>query len=273
MTLLSVHDLSVTTADGSRLVRDLSFELQAGARLGVIGESGSGKSVTTLAITGLLAPGLAATGSAVLDGTEVIGAAEKALVPVRGSAASVVFQEPLTALDPLMRIGRQVAEPLARHGRRRGTPLRGAALRSAVVDALAEVSLTDERIASAFPHEISGGQRQRAAIAIALASRPKLLIADEPTTALDVTVQAGILALLDRLVDERGMALLFISHDLAVVSSLVSDVIVMRGGEAVERGPIATLLSTPSDPYTVSLVESARSLDAALDAATEGPIA
>ena len=265
MTLLSVHDLSVATADGARLVRDLSFDLDAGARLGVIGESGSGKSVTSLAITGLLGAGLTASGSATLDGVEVVGAAERVLVPLRGRVASVVFQEPLTALDPLMRIGNQVAEPLARHSRRRGEPLRGASLRRAVVEALAEVSLGDERIAASFPHEISGGQRQRAAIAIALASRPKLLIADEPTTALDVTVQAEILALLDRLVDERGMALLFISHDLAVVSSLVSDVMVMRGGEVVERGPIATLLASPTDPYTVTLVESARSLDAALD--------
>jgi len=270
MSLLSVRDLGVATAGGAGLVRGLSLDLDPGARLGVIGESGSGKSVTSLAITGLLGAGLTATGSVTLDGVEVVGASERVLVPLRGSAASVVFQEPLTALDPLMRIGRQVAEPLARHSRRRGEPLRGGALRRAVVAALAEVSLGDERIAASFPHEISGGQRQRAAIAIALASRPKLLIADEPTTALDVTVQAEILALLDRLVDERGMALVFISHDLAVVSSLVTDVIVMRGGEAVERGPIATLLSAPSDPYTVRLVTSARSLDAALDVSEGG---
>jgi peptide/nickel transport system ATP-binding protein len=259
MSLLSVTDLGVTAPTGRALVTGLTFDLDAGARLGLIGESGSGKSVSSLAITGLLGAGLTASGSVLLDGVEVVGAAERRLVPLRGRAASVVFQEPLTALDPLMRIGRQVQEPIARH---RG--LRGSALRAAAVEALAEVSLTDERIARAYPHEISGGQRQRAAIAIALASRPKLLIADEPTTALDVTVQAEILALLDRLVEARGMALLFISHDLAVVSAMTSDVIVMRDGHAVERGTMDALLAAPSDPYTMELVRGARALDAML---------
>jgi peptide/nickel transport system ATP-binding protein len=158
-----------------------------------------------------------------------------------------------------MRIGRQVAEPIARH---RG--VRGSELKNAVADALAEVSLDDPRIARSYPHEVSGGQRQRAAIAIALASRPQLLIADEPTTALDVTVQAQILRLLDDLVDARGMALLFISHDLAVVSAMTSDVIVMRAGAAVERGTIDRVLAAPEDPYVAELVRSARSLDAML---------
>jgi peptide/nickel transport system ATP-binding protein len=256
MTLLSVTNLAVHTNTGRALVHDLSFDLAAGARLGLIGESGSGKSVTSLAVTGLLAPGLTPTGSVRLDGVEVVGAPERRLVPLRGRVASVVFQEPLTALDPLMRIGRQVAEPIRRH---RG--LTGAALGEAAAAALAEVSLTDARISRAYPHEISGGQRQRAAIAIALASRPKLLIADEPTTALDVTVQAQILDLLDDLVTARGMALLFISHDLAVVSAMTNDVIVMESGHAVERGAVATVLSAPQHPYTVQLVRSARSLD------------
>jgi peptide/nickel transport system ATP-binding protein len=259
MTLLSVRNLAVTAPSGRDLVSGLSFDLEAGSRLGIIGESGSGKSVSSLAITGLLGAGLESRGSVLLDGVEVVGAAERRLVPLRGRAASVVFQEPLTALDPLMRIGRQVQEPIARH---RG--LRGAALRAAAAEALAEVSLVDDRIARAYPHEISGGQRQRAAIAIALASRPKLLIADEPTTALDVTVQAEVLALLDRLVESRGMALLFISHDLAVVSAMTSDVIVMRDGRAVERGTIGELLRSPADPYTAELVRSARALDAML---------
>ncbi|MCU1444521.1 ABC transporter ATP-binding protein [Cryobacterium sp.] len=259
MTLLSVTSLGVQTAAGRPLVSDLSFELAAGARLGLIGESGSGKSVTSLAVTGLLGAGLVATGSVHLDGVEVVGAAERALVPLRGRVASVVFQEPLTALDPLMRIGRQLAEPIARH---RG--LRGAALRAAVAEALDEVSLDEKRIARAYPHEISGGQRQRAAIAIALGSRPRLLIADEPTTALDVTVQAQILRLLDDLVDARGMALLFISHDLAVVSAMTREVLVMSSGVAVERGSIERVLSAPADPYTAQLVRSARALDGML---------
>jgi peptide/nickel transport system ATP-binding protein len=259
MSVLAVSGLSVRTAAGRALVDDLSFELEAGARLGVIGESGSGKSVTALAVTGLLGAGLEASGSVLLGGVEVVGAPERRLVGVRGRVASVVFQEPLTALDPLMRVGRQIAEPIARH---RG--LRGAALRSAVSEALAEVSLDDARIARAYPHELSGGQRQRVAIAIALGSRPQLLIADEPTTALDVTVQAQILRLLGDLVDARGMALLFISHDLAVVSAMTPDVIVMRSGVAVERGAVGDVLARPADPYTVELVRSARALDARL---------
>jgi peptide/nickel transport system ATP-binding protein len=263
MTLLQVSGLTVR-AGGSALVDDVSFTLGAGERLGIIGESGSGKSVTSLAITGLLARGLTASGSVRLDGHEVIGAAESALRPLRGPVAQIVFQEPLTALDPLMRVGRQVAEPLRRH---RG--LRGAALREAIAAAFAEVSLEDPRIARAYPHELSGGQRQRVAIAIALAARPQLLIADEPTTALDVTVQDGVLALLERLVAERGMALLFISHDLAVVSRMVERIVVLRGGSVVEEGPVDRVLRAPQHPYTSALIASARALDAALDA--EGP--
>ncbi|MFC7640166.1 ATP-binding cassette domain-containing protein [Streptosporangium lutulentum] len=181
------------------------------------------------------------SGSIVLDvpglpRTQIVGAAEGALNGLRGRAVTVVFQEPLTALDPLARVGRQVAEPL---GRRRG--LRGSALRAAVLAALEEVRLTEpDRIARAYPHEISGGQRQRVAMAMALACEPALLIADEPTTALDVTVQAEVLALLDSLVSARGMALLFISHDLAVVSTVTDRVLVLKDGHAVEEGSSRT---------------------------------
>lgn len=259
--ILDVRDLAVTSRAGTPLVQDVSFRLEAGERLSLIGESGSGKSLTSFAITGLLPDGLAATGSVELGGVQVVGAGEKTLVPLRGRTVSMVFQEPLTALDPLMRIGKQVAEPLRRH-----LGLRGAALRSAVLEALAEVRLPDpERLARAYPHEISGGQRQRAAIAAALACRPQLLIADEPTTALDVTVQADILALLDSLIAERGMALLFVSHDLAVVSRMTDRALVLRGGRVVERGTIDRILTAPTDPYTVELVRSARELDAALE--------
>jgi peptide/nickel transport system ATP-binding protein len=261
MSVLAVTDLSVTPASGSPLVRSVSFDIAAGTRLGLIGESGSGKSLTALAATGLLPPGLTATGSVVLGGIEVVGARERMLVPLRGRVASVVFQEPLTSLDPLMRLGHQLAEPLRRHQR-----LAGAPLKRAVLEALAEVSLAEPgRIARAYPHEISGGQRQRVAIAIALACRPQLLIADEPTTALDVTVQAEVLDLLDRLVAERGMALLFISHDLAVGARMTTDVIVLRRGEAVEAGTLAALLRAPKHPYTAELVRSARALDSVLD--------
>ncbi len=259
--ILDIQGLRVSARDGSALVDDVSFRLDAGERLSLIGESGSGKSLTSFAITGLLPEGLRASGSVELAGVQVIGAKERTLVPLRGRTASTVFQEPLTALDPLMRLGAQVAEPLRRH-----LGLRGAALRDAVRAALEEVRLPDpERIARAYPHEISGGQRQRVAIAAALACRPRLLIADEPTTALDVTVQADILALLDSLVAERGMALLFVSHDLAVVSKLTERAIVLRAGRVVEENTIERILTAPADPYTAELVRSARELDAALE--------
>lgn len=263
MTQLQVTDLTITTSgpDARAIVSGLSFDLERGTRLGLIGESGSGKSLSSLAITGLLPRGLRASGSILLDDTQVVGARERQLRPLRGPVASIVFQEPLTALDPLMRIGRQLAEPLRRH---RG--LRGNALKAAVHAALLEVALPDfERVAHAYPHEISGGQRQRVAIAIALSSEPALLIADEPTTALDVTVQAEVLGLLDELVRERTMALLFISHDLAVVSSLVNEVIVLSAGRAIERGPVKRVLNSPSHPGTIALVSSARALDDALE--------
>ncbi|MGW9157640.1 ABC transporter ATP-binding protein [Microbacterium sp. NPDC055665] len=260
MSLLDVAGLTVRSASGV-LVRDVSFSLEPGERLGLIGESGSGKSLTSLAVTGLLPDALVASGSVLLSGHQVVGARDADLRPLRGPVAQIVFQEPLTALDPLMKVSRQVAEPLRRH-----LGLRGAELRAAVAAALDEVALTDPRIARAYPHELSGGQRQRVAIAIALAAEPQLLIADEPTTALDVTVQDGVLALLERLIAERGMALLFISHDLAVVSRMVDRIVVLRDGGVVEAGPVAQVLREPAEPYTRMLVDSARALDAYLDA-------
>lgn len=271
MTLLTVAGLHVRSAEGRELVSDVSFTLGAGERLGLIGESGSGKSMTALAIMGLTPPGMTVSGSVVFDvpdleRTEVVGAGERRLTSLRGRATSTVFQEPLTALDPLMRVGRQVAEPLRR---RRG--LRGRALHAAVRAALEEVRLPDpDRIARAYPHEISGGQRQRVAIAMALACDPALLIADEPTTALDVTVQADVLTLLDGLVQERGMALLFISHDLAVVSRIAERVIVLKNGVAVESGSVGEVVDAPRHPYTRELVGSARRLDGALYGAIDG---
>ncbi|GAA5187062.1 ABC transporter ATP-binding protein [Rugosimonospora acidiphila] len=265
MSLLEVAGLSIHAPDGRPLVRDLSFSVEAGDRLGLIGESGSGKSLTSLAIMGLLPPGMTASGRVVLDApglprTDVIGAPSRRLNQLRGPAASVVFQEPLTALDPLMRVGRQVAEPL-----RRWRGLRGAALREAVLAALSEVRLDEpERISRAYPHEISGGQRQRVAIAMALACQPALLIADEPTTALDVSVQAEVLSLLAGLILARGMSLLFITHDLAVVASVTDRVLVLRDGAEVESGTVRDIVTAPRDPYTRDLVDSARAFDEAL---------
>ncbi|GAA1949117.1 ATP-binding cassette domain-containing protein [Microbacterium aquimaris] len=259
MSLLEITGLTLR-AGTAALVDDLALSLAAGERVGLVGESGSGKSMTALAALGLLPDAVTATGSALLDGHEVVGAADAAVRRLRGPVAGIVFQEPLTALDPLMRVGRQIAEPLRRH---RG--LRGAALRDAVTRALADVSLEGDRIARAYPHELSGGQRQRVAIAIALAADPRLLIADEPTTALDVTVQDEVLTLLERLVADRDMGLLFISHDLAVVSRMVDRVLVLQRGRLVEEGTVGRVLGAPQHPYTRSLVDSARYLDAALD--------
>ncbi|KAE8763483.1 ABC transporter ATP-binding protein [Georgenia thermotolerans] len=249
-----------------RLVDDVSFTVAPGERLGLIGESGSGKTLTALAVAGLLAPGLRAEGSVLLGGTEVVGAPEAALNRLRGSAVALVFQEPLSALDPLMRVGRQIAEPLRRHG-----GLRGAALRAGVHALMREVALPEpDRLARSFPHQLSGGQRQRVALAMALACDPALLVADEPTTALDVTVQAEILQLLRRVVQERGMALIFVTHDLAVVAEVAERVAVMRAGTIVEEGPLADVLGAPRHPYTRTLLDGARRLDAALGAAGAG---
>ena len=264
--LLDISGLTLQT-NGTRLVSSVDLTIAPGERVGLIGESGSGKSLTAMAATGLLPANIRASGSIKLAGQQVIGASEQALNHVRGSAAAVIFQEPLTALDPLMRIGRQIAEPLRRRARRDGERLDAAAVHKAVLALMADVALPDpERIARAYPHEISGGQRQRVAIAMALACRPSLLIADEPTTALDVTTQAEILRLLDGLVRERNMALLFISHDLPVVAGIVDRVVVLRRGQVVETGGVAEVFARPQHDYTQSLVAAARSFDTALGA-------
>ncbi|MDN8550113.1 ABC transporter ATP-binding protein [Microbacterium sp. NM3R9] len=259
--LLTATGLGVRLGDDRALVHGIDVSLERGERLGIIGESGSGKSLTALSILGLLPYPLRSFGSATIqvDGepVEVVDAASRRLDGIRGSVVSAVFQEPLASLDPLMRVGKQLAWPLARH---RG--LRGDALQRAVWDALAEVQLAEpERIARSFIHEISGGQRQRVAIALALAAGPSLLIADEPTTALDVTVQAGILDLLQREVTERGMSLIFISHDLPVVSRVADQVLVMRDGRQVELGETTRLLRAPQHDYTAQLVAASRALD------------
>ncbi|WP_335981917.1 MULTISPECIES: ABC transporter ATP-binding protein [Streptomycetaceae] len=261
MTLLDVRDLTIRTAAGRTLVDGLTFSVDRGGRLGLIGESGSGKSLTTLAVLGLLPEGMTASGSVELAGTQIVGAPERRLNAVRGKDAAVVFQEPLTALDPLMRLGRQIAGPL---GRRTG--LKGAALRAAVLEGLDRVRLPEpRRIARAFPHEISGGQRQRVALAMALACEPSLLIADEPTTALDVSVQAEMLDLLDTLVRERDMAVLFVSHDLAVVSRITDRALVLKDGRAVEEGAVLDVVTAPRAQYTRELIAGARKLQDALD--------
>jgi len=220
------------------LLHDISFDLGAGERLGIIGESGSGKSLTALSVMGLLPRGLSASGSVTVMGQEIIGLDDRRMRRLRGSVVSMVFQEPMTALDPLMTVGRQVAE---------------AAGRTDVADLFEDVALDPARM-TAYPHELSGGQRQRVLIAMALADDPELLICDEPTTALDVTVQDQILDLLDELVDKKGVSLLFITHDLGVINRMCRRVLVMSGGEIVEAGPTGQILREPAHPYTQKLV-------------------
>jgi peptide/nickel transport system ATP-binding protein len=250
--LLEVRDLRVTlqTARGpAEALRGIGFALRRGATLGVIGESGCGKSLTALAVLGLLPQGSLVSGSIRLSGRELIGLPDEALCALRGNRIGMVFQEPMTALNPLHTIGDQVAEPLRLH---RGMPR--ASARAEALRLLDRVRLPNaaQRLA-AYPHQLSGGQRQRVTIAMALACGPDLLIADEPTTALDVTIQAEILALIDELVRESDMALMLISHDLGVMARMAARVLVMYGGSIVESGPTGEVFAHLAHPYTRGL--------------------
>ena len=256
--VLEVNDLRVGfhTEQGEALAVDgVSFSVGAGETLGIVGESGCGKSVTALSILGLVAdpPGRILSGSSVrLHGEELLTASPARLRDVRGGRIAMVFQEPMTSLNPVLRVGDQIAEAVRRH-----TKLRGDAVKERVVALLDRVDIPDPvGRARAWPHQLSGGMRQRAMIAMALAGDPELLIADEPTTALDVTIQARILELLDDLRREREMALLLITHDLGVVAQVADRVAVMYAGRIVEQGPSEKLFSRPAHPYTVGLLRS-----------------
>jgi len=247
--LLEVRRLSVNLGPVP-VLSDVSFTVSAGERVGLIGESGSGKSVTALAVIGLLPEEMSATGQVRFDGEQLLSTSERRLSELRGNRISMVFQEPMSALNPLMRVGKQVGEVLRVH---RG--LRRAQARARAVELLARVGLDDAgHQARAFPHQLSGGQRQRVMLAMAVACGPSLVLADEPTTALDVTVQAQVLVELRQLVDEEQSSLVLISHDLAVVSSLCDRLLVMYGGRVVESGATAELLARPRHPYTAGLV-------------------
>lgn len=249
---LEVESL-VVEIDGRRVVDGVSFDVPDGSRLGLIGESGSGKSLTALAILGLLPDGATASGSIRWNGTELIGMPDRQLAELRGDEIGIVFQEPRTALNPIRTVGRQIAESIRIHER----VDRREARQRAIAEA-ARVRLPDpESIVDRYPHQLSGGQRQRVAIAMALACRPRLLIADEPTTALDVTIQAEILSLLLSLVEEEGMSLIFITHDLAVLAQVASAGVVLEHGRVVEQAPVSTLLSTPTSPVTKGLLRDA----------------
>ena len=249
MSLLDIENLSVDFG-ARRVVEGVSFTLDRGETLALVGESGSGKSMTALSILQLLPHGGTASGRIVLHGQSVIGAPEADMQKLRGVVAGIVFQEPMTSLNPLTRIGRQIAEAVTLHW-----PLAGPALRARVVELLGQAGFADAGARlDALPHQLSGGQRQRVMIAMALANDPPLLIADEPTTALDVTIQAQILKLLADQKKARGLALLLISHDLAIVRRYADRVCVMKDGRIVEHGRVDQVFGLPFHPYTCALL-------------------
>ncbi|WP_371516283.1 ABC transporter ATP-binding protein [Kitasatospora sp. NBC_01300] len=264
MTLLEVDDLRVsfdTPRGVVRAVDGISFAVEAGRTLGLVGESGSGKSVTSLAVMGLHR-GAAVTGSIRLDGMELNGLGERELGTVRGRRIAMIFQDPLSSLHPFYTVGEQIAEHYRVHfkaNRKAG--------RARAVEMLAEVGIPEPaRRVDEYPHQFSGGMRQRVMIAMALACEPELLIADEPTTALDVTVQAQILDLIARIQQERGLGVVMITHDLGVVARVAHEVLVMYGGRAAEQASVDRLFAAPGHPYTRGLLDSLPRLDDTDDA-------
>jgi oligopeptide/dipeptide ABC transporter ATP-binding protein len=261
MALLEVEDLTVhfrTLRGEVHAVNGVDLSVDAGETVALVGESGCGKSVTALAILGLLARTASVTrGRVSFEGRNLIGRSERELRQLRGQAISMIFQDPMSSLNPVMTIGAQVGEGLEAH-----TDLRGAAVRRRAAELLDEVGIPDAaRRAGQYPHQFSGGMRQRAMIAIAIACNPRLLIADEPTTALDVTVQAQILTLIGRLIADHRMGLLLITHDLGVVADTCATTNVMYGGRVVESAPTRQLFRKPAHPYTVALLRSIPKLD------------
>jgi oligopeptide transport system ATP-binding protein len=262
MSLLSVKGLSVdfpTERGQIRAVEGVSFQVAPGETLAIVGESGSGKSVTALAVMGLVAGDAVRTGEICFDGQDLTALDEPALRALRGKEIGMIFQDPMTSLNPVLTIGRQISEMFELH-----QGLSGLAARDAAVEALAMVGMpTPKRRLGAYPHEFSGGMRQRAMIAMAVACQPKLLIADEPTTALDVTIQAQILDVISRIQHELGMAMILISHDLGVVAGAADRIAVMYAGRLVETGPIDTVFADPQMPYTRGLLASVPRFDRA----------
>lgn len=250
---LQVQDLSVTFTGGRGTISAadrVSFALQPGRVLAVVGESGCGKSATAMAILGLLPDSALVTGSARLGERELVGMNDAAMREIRGRELTAVFQEPMTSLNPVMRVGSQVSEVLRRH-----TEIGKRAAREHVVDLFTQVGIPEpQRRVREYPHQLSGGMRQRVMIAMAIACSPKVIIADEPTTALDVTVQATILQILRRLTAESNTAVLLITHNLGVVADIADDVAVMYAGRIVEHAPVIDLFARPAHPYTRALL-------------------
>ena len=265
MSLLEVKDLNVSFRQDGKLthaVRGVSFTLERGETVALVGESGSGKSVTALSTVSLLGESAQVSGSVTYDGQQMIGADDALLRKVRGNDISFIFQEPMTSLNPLHTLERQLSESLALH-----QGIVGEAARIRIIELLEKVGIRDaESRLGAYPHQLSGGQRQRVMIAMALANKPDVLIADEPTTALDVTIQAQILDLLAELKRTENMGLLFITHDLGIVRRIADKVCVMKGGEIVEQGPTAEIFANPQHDYT-------RKLLAARAVGTPAPVA
>jgi oligopeptide/dipeptide ABC transporter ATP-binding protein len=257
--LLEVSALSVTLGSktsATTILKEVSFKLERGRTLGIVGESGCGKSMTALALMGLLPDEASVSGRVVFDGMDLTNLTTQQWQAVRGPRIAMVFQEPMTALNPVMTVGRQLAEMLLVH-----EGASSASARARAIELLGRVGIADPHSrVDAYPHQLSGGMRQRVMIAMALACKPDLLIADEPTTALDVSIEAQILDLLLELQQQEGMALLLISHNLAVVSEMADDMLVMYAGEVVESGPLQHVLTQPRHPYTQGLMASIPSM-------------
>ena len=258
---LTVRDLTVS-GQGLTAVRGVSLDIPMGHRLGIVGESGAGKSLTAFGIMGLLPAGWSATGEVIHRGDDLLKMSDRELSRVRGRTMSIVFQDPLTSLNPVRRVGSQVADVIRRHIR--GVSSSEAAER--VRQTFQQMHLPRvETLVRAYPHELSGGQRQRVMLAMALVCAPDLIIADEPTTALDATVQKQVLRLIDTSLHERGCSLLLITHDLPVVAAMCDSVAVMYGGRIVERGPVSEVFTTPRHPYTRGLLDSQPTMDNIVD--------
>jgi ABC-type dipeptide/oligopeptide/nickel transport system ATPase component len=252
MSLLEVQDLTIRRRDGRALVDGVGFTVEPGEVVGVVGESGSGKTLTGLSVIGLLPEGLSATGSITLEGRELLTQSQREWQRTRGAEVAMVLQDPSSSLHPMLRLGEQLTDHLRTHlglGRK--------AARSRAVELLDAVHLPEpEQILRRYPHQLSGGQKQRVAIAIALACEPSLLIADEPTTALDANIRIEIVRLLDELRTTTGMGIVFVTHDLAVLSSIADRVNVFRIGEIVEAGSAADIFERPTHPYTAELLDA-----------------
>ncbi|MEJ8836348.1 ABC transporter ATP-binding protein [Ramlibacter sp. AN1133] len=275
MPVLEVRDLRTefSTDDGSfPAVDGVSFAVDAGRTLAIVGESGCGKSVTALSIMGLVPdpPGRITGGSIRFEGRELVGAPKRELLDLRGNGMAMIFQEPMTSLNPAFTIGEQIVEALLRHW-----PVSRGEAQARAIEVLRQVRIpAPEQRLHEYPHKLSGGMRQRAMIAMALACNPRLLIADEPTTALDVTIQAQILALMRTLQAETGSAVILITHDLGVVAEVADEVVVMYSGRIVERASVAAIFAQPQHPYTVGLLGSIPRLDVARErlASIEGQV-